>query len=165
MSSLKFDLVLIDRFLPMHVAMSLDIAGVHPSLSSSWSMASNRVRSKDTDRSTTRVVVKWVSTSFPIYEDTKLIIDKDIKMKWHEVNDAFSSTFGEDLEDCQVYVNIHKSILYWIACKYRTFPCADMICWIVSHTDPKTMKLSSVSGMEMLPLGHMIISRCTICQS
>ena len=44
-----------------------------------------------------------------IYEDNKLIIDKDIKLKQKEVNDAFSGTFGEDLEDHQFYVNIQKS--------------------------------------------------------
>lgn len=47
--------------------------------------------------------------SLSIYEDTKLIVDKDIKLKWKKVNDAFSGTFVEYLEHQQVYVNIHKS--------------------------------------------------------
>ncbi|MCY6525026.1 hypothetical protein, partial [Actinobacillus pleuropneumoniae] len=96
-------------------------------LSSSRSMASKRVGSKDTDGSATGATVERVSTSFLIYEDTKLIVEKDIKMKWQEVNDAFAGTFGEYLEDHQVYVNIHKSNLYWIACRYLVLPCADMI--------------------------------------
>ena len=108
MSSLMFSLVLTNRYLAMHVAMSPNIAGVHPSLNSSGLMASKRVGSKDTDGSATGATIERVSMSFQIYEDSKLIVDKDIKLKWKEVNDAFSSTFGEDLEDCQVYVNIHK---------------------------------------------------------
>ena len=115
-------------------------------------MASKRVGSKDTDGSATRVVVEGVSTSLSIYEDTKLIVDKDIKLKWQEVNDAFARTFGEDLEDHQVYVNIHKSGLYRVACRYPAFPCADMIHWIVSHTDPKTMVLSNFSTTQLATL-------------
>jgi len=71
-----------DRFLAMHVAMSPNIACVFPSISSSGSMASKREGSKDTDGSATGDVVERVSMSFPIYEDVKLIIEKDIKMKW-----------------------------------------------------------------------------------
>jgi len=123
MSFLKFALVLSNRFIAMHVTMSPNLAGVCLSLSSSRSMASQRAVSKDTDESATRAAIERVSTGFPIYQDTKLIVDKDIKPKWQEVNDAFTDTFGEDLEDCQVYVNIHKSGFYRIACRYPVFPC------------------------------------------
>lgn len=63
-------------------------------------MASKRVGSKDTDRSATGLTVERVFASLLIYEDTKLILEKEIKLKWQEVNDAFVGTFGEDLEDC-----------------------------------------------------------------
>ena len=116
MSVLKFALVLTNRFLAMRVPMSPDIAGFHLSLKSLGSMASKRAGSKDTKESEIRAAVERVSTSVSIYEDTKLIVDKDIKMKWQEVSDAFAGTFKEHLEDRQVYVNIHKSILYHIAC-------------------------------------------------
>ena len=36
-------------------------------------------------------------------------------------------TFWEDLEDHQVYVNIHKFGLYHIACRYPVLPCSDII--------------------------------------
>lgn len=75
-------------------------------------MVSKRAWSEDTNGSATRIVVEQVSASLPIYEYTKLIIDKDIKMEGLEVNDAFVGTYGENLEDYQVYVNIHKSNLY-----------------------------------------------------
>lgn len=90
-----------------------------------------------------------MSTSLAIYEETKIIVDKDIKLKWKEVNDEFVGTFGEYLEDRWVYVNIHMSGLYQIACRYPMFPCVDMIHWIVSHTDPEMMTLSNVSGTEI----------------
>lgn len=75
-------------------------------------MASKRAGSKDIDKSATREKVERVSTSLPIYEDTKMILDKDIKLKWKEVNDAFAVIFREDLKDHQVYVNVHKYNLY-----------------------------------------------------
>ena len=87
--------------------------------------------------------------SLPIYEDTKLFIDKDIKMKWQDINDTFLGTFEENMEDRRVYVNIHKSGLYWIACRYPVFQCVDMIYWIVSHIDPETMVLSSTSETQL----------------
>jgi len=86
---------------------------------------------------------------FHIYEDTKLFIGKEIKMKWQDINDTFSSIFEVNVEDCRVYVNIHKSRLYWIAYRYPAFPCMDMIHWIVLHTDPVTMVLRSISGIAL----------------
>ena len=94
-------------------------------------MASKRTGFQDTNGIVARAVIEYVSSILPIYEDTKLYLDKDIKLKWQEVNETFAGTFGEDLENHWVYVNIHKSDLYWIACIYPTFPCADMIHWII----------------------------------
>ena len=65
-------------------------------------MASKRAGSKDINGSATGASVERVSISLSIYENTKLIVDKDLKLKWQEVNDAFAGTFGEDLEYCQV---------------------------------------------------------------
>lgn len=62
-------------------------------------MGSKRAGLKDTDGSATGVAIKRMSSSLLIYGDTKLILDKDIKMKWKEVNDAFIGTFLEDLKD------------------------------------------------------------------
>ena len=130
----------------MSISLSIDITGVHHPLNSIGIMASKRAGSKHTIESAIRDVVEQVSMSLPIYEDTKLFIEKEINIKWKDINDIFSSTFEENLEDHKVYVNIHKSSLYQIACKYPAFPCAKMIHWAVSHTDPETMVLSSVSG-------------------
>ena len=82
---------------------------------SSVSMASRRKRSQDTDGNAAGAAAEQVSSSLSIYEDTKLYLDKDIKLKWKEVNETFADTFGEDLKDCQVYVNIHKFGLYQIS--------------------------------------------------
>lgn len=125
------------------------ITGVHQSLISIGTKASKRVGSKDTIESTTGDVIEQVSVSLPIYEYTKLFIYKEIKITWQGINDIFSGTFEENLEDRRLYVNIHKFGLYWVACRYLTFPCADLIHWIVSHTDLETMLLSSVSGTKL----------------
>lgn len=61
-------------------------------------MDSKRAGSKDTDGSAIGAAVEWVSSSLPIYEDTKLFLENDIKLKWQEVNEAFVGTFREDLE-------------------------------------------------------------------
>lgn len=149
MSFLKFYLAFTDIFLSMHVPLYPYLLGVHPPLSILGSMDSKRARSKEIDRSATRVVVERVSTSLLICEDTKLIVDKDIKQKWQEFNYEFVTTFSEVLECHQVYVNIHKFHSYLIACRYLILPCTHMIHWIISHIGPEMMKSSSVSGMEI----------------
>ena len=72
------------------------------------SMASKRIRSQDTDGMATVAVSEQVSSGVSIYEDTKLSLDKDIKLKWQEVNQTFTGTFGEYFEYPQVYVKIHE---------------------------------------------------------
>lgn len=61
----------------------------------------------------------------------------------------FSDTFEENLEDYNFYFNIHKSGLYRVVCMYPTFPCRDMIHWIVIHIDLETMVLSSFSVTKL----------------
>ena len=62
-------------------------------------MDSKRTRSQDTDGVAVGTIVEQVSYSMPIYEDTKLYLDKDIKLKLQEVNETFVGTFGEDREE------------------------------------------------------------------
>lgn len=54
------------------------------------------------------------------------------------------------MEDRQVYVNIHKLGLYRVACRYPSFPCMNIIQWVVSHTDPEMMTLKSTSGKQLV---------------
>lgn len=89
---------------------------------SSVSMASKRTGSQNTIGMATGATTEQVSSGLPIYEDTQLYLDKDIKLKWQEVNETFACNFREYLEDRQIYVNFHKSGLYRIACRYPTFP-------------------------------------------
>lgn len=96
----------------MNVGMSLGIESVRLSLINSGSMPPKREGLKDTDGSTTGDAIEQVSMSLLIYEDTKLLVDKDVKLKWQDINDTFLGTFGQDPEDRRVYVNIHKSGLY-----------------------------------------------------
>lgn len=65
--------------------------------------------------------------SLLVYTDTHLFIEKDIKISWQDINTIFADGFEENLEDRQVYVNIHKLGLYKVACMYHVFPCADVI--------------------------------------
>lgn len=81
-----------------------------------------------------------------MYTNTHLFIQKDIKITWKDITNTFSGTFKENMDDWQVYVNIHKLGLFKVACRFPVFPCVYMIPWIVSHADPKTMVLSSVNG-------------------
>jgi len=75
-------------------------------------MASKRIGSQDTNSMAARTGVEQMSSSLPIYEDTKMYLDKDIKLKLQAVNEAFTNTFWEDREDYQMYMNMHKYVLY-----------------------------------------------------
>lgn len=75
-------------------------------------MTSKRRGSQDTDGNAAGAIVEKVSSTLPIYEDTKLYLDNVIKLKWQEVNERFSGTFWEYLEEFQLYMNIHKFGLY-----------------------------------------------------
>ena len=88
-----------DSSLVMSVDLSPGIRGVHQSLISTCTMASKRAGSKVTIKSVTRDVVKQVSMRLLIYEDMKMFIDKEIKMKWQEINEIFSCTFDDNMED------------------------------------------------------------------
>ena len=64
-------------------------------------MASKREGSKETIESTTGYVFEKVYMSFLIYEDTTLFIDKEINIKWKDVNDIFLGIFEDNLEDAE----------------------------------------------------------------
>lgn len=132
----------------MSVALSPSITGVHESLNSTGTMASKRVGLKDTIESTTEDMVKKMSMGLLMYEETRLLIDKENKIIWEDINHIFLGTFEENLEDRRVYVNIHKPRLYRVACRYLTFPYVDMIQWIVSHTALEKIVLSNVNGTK-----------------
>ena len=73
-----------DIFLAMSVSMYIGIKGVHLSLDITITMAFKRGESKDTIESTTWVAAKQVSMILPTYEDIKLFMDKDIKIRYRQ---------------------------------------------------------------------------------
>jgi len=77
-------------------------------LSSTCNMASKRVGSKDIVESSTGDVVEQLSMSLPIYANKHMFIEKDIKITWQDINNIFAGSFEDNLEDQQVYFNIHK---------------------------------------------------------
>ena len=64
--------------------MSPGITSVHLPLSSIGTMAFRESRVEDTIHSTLGDAVDQGSMNLPIYEDIKLLMDKDIKMKWQQ---------------------------------------------------------------------------------
>lgn len=111
----------------MIISLTSSITNVHESLHSTCTMDSKRAWSKDTIKSAIGDMFEQMSMSLPIYEETKFFIDKDIKIEWQDINDIFSCTFEENLEDRRVYVNVHKFGLYQIPCRYLMFPSPNMI--------------------------------------
>jgi len=103
---------------------------------------------KRIERSTGGVVEQGFM-SLPMYIDTYMFIEKYIEITWQYINTIFVGSFKENLEDCQVYVNIHKSGLYKVAYRHPTILCADVIHWIVSQIDPEMFILSNASGVEL----------------
>lgn len=66
------------------------------------------------------------------------------------MNEAFSArSFKVDLEDWKVHINVQKSGLPNVACRYLYFPCADVASWINLRTDPKTMTLNNTIGQRL----------------
>lgn len=104
---------------------------------------------RDTVESSIGDVVEQVLMNLPIYAHTQLLIENDMKITWQEIKDIFASSFKEDMEDRQVFVNIHKLGLYMVSCRYPAFPCTDTIHWIVSYIVAETMTLSSTSGTQL----------------
>jgi len=47
------------------------------------------------------------------------------------------------------YLSIWQSRLHRVTCRYPTFPCVDVIRWIVSHIYEKTMTLRNPSGQNL----------------
>ena len=112
-------------------ALSPDTSVVEKSLNITCIMVSKRVGSKDIVESNIGDVVEHVPMNLPIYADTKLFIENDMKITWQEIKDIFAYNFKEYFEYRQVYVNIHKLGLYRVACRYLAFPCVDIIHWVV----------------------------------
>lgn len=112
-------------------------------------MASKRATSKDTVESSIGEAIEQVSLNFLVNADTHLFIEKGFELTWQEIKDIFAGDFNEDLEDQNVYVNIHWPSLHKVACRYPTFPCVEIIHWIISHTDSETMTLISASGTQL----------------
>ena len=112
-------------------------------------MAFKRVASKETIEISIGELIEQMSVNLPIYADIQLFIEKGTKLTWHQIKGTFADEFKEDLEDRQVYLSIQQWGLYKVACKYPAFLCADIISWIVSHSDEQTMALSSASGQKL----------------
>jgi len=87
--------------------------------------------------------INWEYAS--IFRDSTLC-GKGIKAYMAESEwSLLAKIFKEDLEDQHVYNIVKKSGLHRVSCKYPTFPCENVISWIVSHIDVKTITLSSNS--------------------
>lgn len=119
------------------------------SLAVTGNIAFKRAASKDTIESSTGEADEQVSVNFPVYADSQLFIDKDMKLTWQGIKDIFAGEFKEDLEDQHIYISVHESDLHKVACRYPTLPCADIIHWIVSDTDLEAMTLSNASGIHI----------------
>lgn len=68
------------------------------SLNNTHTMPSKKAGSKKTIKSATGDAVEQVSMSLPIYEDTKLFVDKDIKMNGRTLMTPFQTHLGGILE-------------------------------------------------------------------
>lgn len=150
-------------FLAMSFSMALGITRVRFFLSSTSTMASKRAGSKDTVESENGDAIEKLSMSLPIYEHTKLFIDKEIKMKWKDINDTFSSTFEENLEDCRVYFNIQKSGLYWIACTYLAFHARTWSTGLSRIVIQRKWCWDVLLEHVFLPSGWRNFRRCITC--
>lgn len=145
--------------------LSLDLLGVHLSLSSTRSMASKRTRSQDTDANAAGTTVEWVSSSIPIYEDTKLYLARNIKLKWKEVNETFAGTFEEGLKDVRCTWTFTS-----LACTglHANTPRSHARTWYTGLSLTLILRWwpwAMLVGWSLQTYGHKITMRCIRYQS
>lgn len=113
-------------------------------------MAPKRFFQKDTTWSSIGKAIESNPVNFLIFSNTQLFIEKELDITWQKVNEVLSlKSFKIDLEDRQVYVDVQRSGLHKIACRYPIFPCADIVSSIFSWTNNKTMTLNNSSGHRL----------------
>lgn len=79
-------------------ALSLSTSVVEKSLNIMGIMVSKRDGSKDIVERSTRYVADKVPIHLPIYVDTQLFVENDMKITWQEIKEIFAVGFKEDLE-------------------------------------------------------------------
>lgn len=73
-------------------------------------------------------------SNIPIYVDIECFTEKMTNVTWSKIYNMFmQDTFPKDLEDVHAYININKSRIHGIACKYLVMPCVEAIQWITIH--------------------------------
>jgi len=65
-----------------------------------------------------------------------------------KIKDKFmQKTFLETLEDIQLYINIKKSRMHKVTCRFSFIPYAEMIGWIITDMDESHLVRRSESGI------------------
>ena len=95
--------------------------------------------------------------NLPIYADTQLFLEKHMKITLQEIKDIFAGSFKEDMEDWQVYVNIHKVGLYKVWGLVGTSYQGDhLTCWLVQHCQQGDKHISKFkNGKILLNLNYL----------
>ena len=83
-----------------------------------------------------------------IYEDTQCVTGVDPEYKWGDIHRLISRREVPDmgLEEEHIYANIEKSAIMKVATRPEMFPSAELMRWILPHTNHGSMLICNVEG-------------------
>lgn len=106
-----------------------------------------KVASRELLEENTNEPIKIAKPSIPIYANTHCFVDKTIEVTWSNIYNTFmKEKFPEDLEDVHAYINIKRSKIHKIECKFPVLSCIEAIEWIILHMDYSHLVLRNESG-------------------
>ena len=87
-----------------------------------------KVTSKELSEASTDETSKVTRPNVSIYADTQCFIDKGTQVNWRKINNTFmQDRFPGDVEYLHGYINIKKSKMHRITCRFSVIPCAKVI--------------------------------------
>jgi len=85
-------------------------------------MLPRKVASKELSKASTDEPIEVTNPNIPIYANTQCFIDKTTEVTWSKICNTFmQENFVEGLEDVYVYINIKKSRMHRITCRFQSY--------------------------------------------
>jgi len=87
-----------------------------------------KIASKEISQEIISMIIEFAKYSVHVNVDTQCFIDNAIKITWNNIYNTFMhENFPMALEDVHAYINIKKSKIHRIACRFLVMPCPKAI--------------------------------------
>jgi len=95
-----------------------------------------KVTSKELSKARADECLEVTRPTIPIYTHIQCFIDKKTKVTWSIIyNTLMQENFPWDLEYLHAYINIKKSRMHKVTCKFLVMQFVELIKWIITHMD------------------------------